>query len=84
MSTETSTPSVVETNVVQSAGSKASLALEGRVVPSHERGFQKRSRALALSAGSSNPFLSMRLVVLRFRSGSGCDARRHSLSLSCQ
>jgi hypothetical protein len=30
---------VVETNVSQSAGSKASLALVGRMVPSHERGF---------------------------------------------
>jgi hypothetical protein len=38
-----------------SAGSKASLADVGLMVPSHERGFQKSSRALALSACSSNP-----------------------------
>jgi hypothetical protein len=48
-------PSVVETKVSQSAGSKASLADVGLMVPSHERGFQKSSRALALSAWSSNP-----------------------------
>ena len=34
----TSKPSVEETNVSQSAGSKASLALVGRIAPSHERG----------------------------------------------
>jgi hypothetical protein len=33
-------PIVVETKVVHRFGSKASLALEGRMVPSHERGFQ--------------------------------------------
>jgi hypothetical protein len=38
-------PSVVETNVSQSAGSKASLAEVGLMAPSHERGFQKSSRA---------------------------------------
>jgi hypothetical protein len=31
---------MVEKKVSQSAGSKASLALVGRMVPSHERGFQ--------------------------------------------
>ncbi len=46
----TSKPRVVETNVSQIAGSKASLALVGRIAPSHERGFQKSSRALTLSA----------------------------------
>ena len=40
-----SKPSVVETNVSQSAGSKASLAEVGLMAPSHERGFQKSSRA---------------------------------------
>ena len=40
--------------VSQSAGSKASLAEVGLMAPSHERGFQKSSRALALSACSSN------------------------------
>jgi hypothetical protein len=39
-STGTSKPSVVETNVVHSVGSKASLADVGLMVPSHERGFQ--------------------------------------------
>jgi hypothetical protein len=39
-STGTSKPSVVETKVALRFGSKASLALEGRMVPSHERGFQ--------------------------------------------
>jgi hypothetical protein len=43
-------PSVVETKVSQSAGSKASLADVGLMVPSQESGFQKSSRALALSA----------------------------------
>ena len=57
-----SKPSVVETNVSQSAGSKASLADVGLMVPSHERGFQKSSRALALSACSSSPFISTRRV----------------------
>jgi hypothetical protein len=55
-------PSVVETKVSQSAGSKASLADVGLMVLSHERGFQKSSRALALSACSSNPFISTRRV----------------------
>ena len=50
----TSKPSVVDTKVSQSAGSKASLADVGLMVPSHERGFQKSSRALALSACSSS------------------------------
>ena len=55
-------PSVVDTKVSQSAGSKASLALVGRIAPSHERGFQKSSRALALPACSPNPFISTRRV----------------------
>jgi hypothetical protein len=38
----TSKPSVVETNVSQSAGSKASLALVGRIAPSHERAIDHR------------------------------------------
>ena len=46
----TSKPSVLETNVSHSDGSKASLAVVGLMAPSHERGFQKSSRALALSA----------------------------------
>ncbi len=54
----TSKPSVVETKVTQSAGSKASLAEVGLMSPSHERGFQKSSRALALSACSSRLFIS--------------------------
>ena len=57
----TSRPSVVETNVCQSAG-KASLAEVGLMAPSHERGFQKSSRALALSACSSRLFISTRRV----------------------
>jgi hypothetical protein len=52
----TSKPSVVDIKVSQSAGSKVSLADVGLMVPSHERGFQKSSRALALPACSSNPF----------------------------
>ena len=56
----TSKPSVVDTKVSQSAGSKASLADVGLMVPSHERGFQKISRALSLSACSSRPFISTR------------------------
>ena len=60
----TSKPSVVETNVSQSAGSKASLAEVGLMAPSHERGFQKSSRALALSACSSRLFISTRRVEL--------------------
>ena len=59
----TSKPSVVDTKVPQSAGSKASLADVGLMVPSHERGFQKSSRALALSACSSNPFISTRRMI---------------------
>jgi hypothetical protein len=35
------------------------LADVGLMVPSHERGFQKSSRALAFSACSSNPFISL-------------------------
>jgi hypothetical protein len=50
----------VETNVSQSAGSKASLAVVGRMAPSHAMGFQKRSRALALSACSSRLSISTR------------------------
>jgi hypothetical protein len=37
----TSKPSVVDIKVSQSAGSKASLADVGLMVPSHERGFQR-------------------------------------------
>ena len=55
-------PSVVDTKVSQSAGSKASLALVGMMVPSHDMGFQKSSRTLVLSACSSNPFISTRRV----------------------
>ncbi len=58
----TSKPSVVETSVSQSAGSKASLAEVGLMAPSHERGFQKSSRALSLSACSSRLFISTRRV----------------------
>jgi hypothetical protein len=62
----TSKPSVVDTKVSQIAGSKASLADVGLMVPSHERGFQKSSRALllhlSLSVCSSNPFISTRRV----------------------
>jgi hypothetical protein len=54
----TSKPIVVDTKVSQIAGSKVSLAVVGLMVPSHERGFQKSSLALALSACSSNPFIS--------------------------
>jgi hypothetical protein len=42
----TSKPSVVDTKVSQSVGSKASLADVGLMVPSNERGFQKSSREL--------------------------------------
>jgi hypothetical protein len=41
----TTEPNVVEKKVSQSAGSKASLALVGLMVPSHERGFKQRSQA---------------------------------------
>ena len=61
----TSKPSVVDTKVSQSAGSKASLADVDLMVPNHERGFQKRSRTLVLSACSSNPFISTRRVESR-------------------
>ena len=61
----TSKPSVVETKVAHRFGSKALLALEGRMVPldfglycSHERGFQYRSRALVFPACSSRAFTS--------------------------
>jgi hypothetical protein len=37
---------VEETNVSQSAGPKASLALMGRMVPSQERGFQKSTHVV--------------------------------------
>jgi hypothetical protein len=59
-STGTSKPIGEAKNVSQSAVSKASLALEGRMV--QESGFQNRSRALALSACSSNPFICTRRV----------------------
>ena len=58
----TSKPSVVDSKVSQIAGSKALLTLVGRIAPSHERGFQKSSRALALSACSSRLFISTRRV----------------------
>jgi hypothetical protein len=58
----TSKPRVVDIKVSQSVGSKASLSDVGLIVPSHERGFQKSSRALSLSACSSNPFISKRRV----------------------
>ena len=51
-------------NVAQNAGSKASLAEVGLMAPSHDMGFQKSSRASALSACSSNAFISTRRVVL--------------------
>ena len=57
-----SKPSVVDTKVSQSAGSKASLADVGLMVLGHERGFHKSSRAFPLSACSSNPFNSTRRV----------------------
>ena len=60
----TSKPSVVDTKVSQSAGSKASLADVALMVPSHERGFQKSSRALALSACSSRIHLFSKSGVL--------------------
>ncbi len=60
----TSKPSVVETKVSQSAGSKASLAEVGLMAPSHERGFQKSSRALSLLACSSRLFISTQGGVL--------------------
>jgi hypothetical protein len=54
---------VVETNVSQNAGSKASLALVVLMSPSHERAsFQKSSWALALTACSSRLFISTRRV----------------------
>jgi hypothetical protein len=58
----TSKPSIVETNVSQRDGSKESLTMRGLSVPSQEWGFQKNSRALALSACSSSPFISTRSV----------------------
>ena len=58
----TTKPSVVDTKVSQSAGSKASLADVDLMVPNHERGFQKRSRTLVLSACSSNQIASTRRV----------------------
>ncbi len=45
-----------------SASGLLSLADVGLMVPRNERGFQKSSRALALSACSSNPFISTRRV----------------------
>jgi hypothetical protein len=57
-----SKPNVVETNVSQSAGSKVSWLLVGRIAPSHERGFQKSLRSLSLSACSSRLFISTRRV----------------------
>jgi hypothetical protein len=61
-STGTSKLVVEVKNFSQGAGSKASLALEGRMVASQESGFQNRSRAFALSACSSNPFITTRRV----------------------
>ena len=59
-STGTPKPRVVETNVAQSAGSKASLADVGLMVPSHEHGpgpmgFQKSSRASLLDPPPFKP-----------------------------
>jgi hypothetical protein len=45
---------VCVTVYTQSTGSKASLALVGRMVPSHESGFQTRSRALDLAKDPCN------------------------------
>jgi len=44
----TSKPSVVDTKVSQISGSKALLVDVGLMVQSHERGFQKSSRALSV------------------------------------
>ena len=51
-------------DVSQSGWSKASVALEGREGPEQKKGgvLPKGSRALALSACSSNPFISTRRV----------------------
>jgi hypothetical protein len=49
----TSKPNVVKKKVCQIPGSQASSAVVGRRVPSHERGFQRSSRALPSSAWSS-------------------------------
>jgi hypothetical protein len=62
MGTSIGKPRVVDTIVSQSDGSKASLADVVLMVQSYERGFQKSSRALTLSACSSNPFISTRRV----------------------
>ena len=62
MGTSIGKPRVVDTIVSQSDGSKASLAEVVLMVQSYERGFQKSSRALTLSACSSNPFISTRRV----------------------
>ena len=51
-------------NVAQNAGSKASLAEVGLMAPSHDMGFQKSSRALALSACSSRIHLFSKSGVL--------------------
>ena len=51
-STGTSNPSVEQTNVSHNGWSRASFAVVGLRVPSHERGFKWSSRALALSACS--------------------------------
>ncbi len=57
-------PSVVKTNVAQSAGSEALLAEVGLMASSHDMGFQKSSRALALSACSSRIHLFSKSGVL--------------------
>ena len=62
MGTSIGKPRVVDTIVSQSDGSKASLADVVLMVQSYERGFQKSSRALALSACSSRLFISTRRV----------------------
>jgi hypothetical protein len=66
----TSEPSVVDTKVSQSAGSKASLADVGLMVPSHERGFQKVAELVKFVAKS-----------LVFSSGRLCGGRGSVTSL---
>jgi hypothetical protein len=68
----TSKPSVVETKVAHRFGSNASLALEGRMVPSHERASNKgrghwRGRLVVfITAGTElHPFHSVRCQLSR-------------------
>jgi hypothetical protein len=56
-STGTSKPEAVVRNVSQRAGSKVSLMIVGRMVH-QERGLQKRTLVLTLSACSSKQFIS--------------------------